>query len=109
MCDLCQGQYSKLMINQGITFGLWQEVPLWLLVVVWTGTLLFALKERELWRACGLYAILLGGGFNLLSRIRYGGVVDNLNFLGLVYNNGADYLIFFGLVIYGYTYFVRRQ
>lgn len=97
------------MINQGIAFGLWQNVPLWVLLAVWVAVLLYALKVRGLWMRIGVGMITVGGALNLLSRMRYGGVVDTLPFFGLVYNNGADYLIFFGLVIYGYTYFVRRQ
>lgn len=46
---------------------------------------------------------------NIYDRIRYGYVVDNWNLAGVLYNNLADYIIFAGLVIYGYSYFVRRR
>lgn len=97
------------MINQGVAFGLFAEIPVWVIVLVWIGLAVYAVKMRELWGRIGIVAMLIGGALNIWSRARYGGVRDDLNLLGLVYNNGADYLIFFGLLLYGYTYFVRRQ
>ncbi|MFH1243962.1 MAG: signal peptidase II [bacterium] len=97
------------MLNRGIAFGLWQGVPVWIVGVVLIGLGVVAGKTRELWGRGGIGLVICGGVINLIDRIRYGGVSDNLMFIGLVYNNLADYLIVIGLVVYGYTYFVRRQ
>lgn len=56
----------------------------------------------------GLGLIVGGGVLNLISRYLHGGVADNWNLLGLLYNNLADYLILAGVIIYGYSHFVRR-
>lgn len=71
--------------------------------------LVIAVKTRELLGRVGLVVMALGGGLNLSERIGAGYVSDPFSFFGLGYNNMADYLIFFGLVIYGYSYFVRRR
>lgn len=97
------------MLNQGISFGLLQGVSLWFLIIIWLGLFVYALKMRELWERIGLGLILLGGAGNIFSRIWHGGVLDNLSLLGLLYNNWWDYLIFTGLMIYGYTHYFRRQ
>lgn len=68
-----------------------------------------ALKTRELWERVGLSLVFIGGCLNFIQRLRYGYVIDPWPLGSLGYNNFADYLIFFGLVIYGYTYFVRRR
>lgn len=96
------------MLNQGIAFGLFPGIPVWFITVVLIALIVYAVKVRELWGRVGLILIISGGAMNLASRILYGGVVDNLVLVGMLYNNLADYLIFFGLFIYGYTYFVRR-
>lgn len=97
------------MLNPGISFGLFPSLPIWLFSIILLGLIIYALKMRELVGRIGLVMIIVGGVGNLMSRIIYGGVVDNLNLFGLVYNNPSDYLIFFGLIIYGYTYFIRRR
>ena len=53
--------------------------------------------------------MIAGGMANTYQRVRFGGVVDNLPMFYFGYNNIADYLIFFGVLVYGYTYFVRRR
>lgn len=95
------------MINKGIAFGWWQGVPVWVGVVGLIALLLVAVKTRELWGRVGILLMLIGGGVNTLQRYLYGGVLDDLPMFGLGYNNLADYLIFFGIVLYGYSYFVR--
>lgn len=55
---------------------------------------------RELIGRVGILMIVIGGTGNLISRVKYGGVVDNLSFFGIFYNNVWDYLIFIGIVIY---------
>jgi signal peptidase II len=88
------------MLNQGISFGLWQGISVWVLLLLWIGLFVYALKMRELWGRVGAGLLLLGGAGNIISRVVYGGVVDNLNFFGLFYNNVWDYLIFIGVIVY---------
>lgn len=88
------------MLNEGVSFGLFQGVPVWVVGLVWVGLLVYAVKMRELWERVGLGLIILGGAGNIISRFWYGGVVDNLNFLGIFYNNVWDYLIGVGVVIW---------
>lgn len=97
------------MINTGISFGWFTGISVWVPVFFLLLLLVLAVKTRELWGRVGMWLMIIGGAGNLWSRIRYGGVVDNLQFGSMLYNNLADYLIFFGLVIYGYTYFVRGR
>lgn len=99
----------RKMVNEGVTFGLWQGIPVGVVGVVWLVLFYVALKMRELWERIGTIMILMGGGMNMYDRLRYGGVVDNLNFANVLYNNVWDYLIVAGLLIYGYSYFVRRR
>ncbi len=93
------GDYA--VINQGISLGIemWSEWLFWILIAV----VFIWLYRNKMW------LILAGGAANALSRIVWGGVVDYWNFLGLFYNNLADYMIVAGLLLYGYTYFVRRR
>ena len=96
------------MINQGVAFGFLPGLSVWIFGLVLAGLAFYAVKMRELWGRVGVVLIILGGVGNLVSRILYGGVVDNLNFFGLVYNNYADYLIGMGVILYGYSYYFRR-
>lgn len=93
------------MINQGVSFGL--RVPIWLVGLGLLTVLLIFYRDKR--GRVGLGLLALGGTMNLVSRVLYGGVVDNMILWGILYNNLADYLIFFGVVWYGYTYFVRRH
>lgn len=97
------------MVNEGVAFGLWQGIPVGVVGIVWLVLFYVALKMRELWERIGAILILIGGGMNIYDRLRYGGVVDSLNFANVLYNNIWDYLIVAGLLIYGYSYFVRRR
>lgn len=89
-----------MVINMGVSFGLFKGISAWVIVIVLLGLVVYALKMRELWGRVGVGLIVLGGVGNLVSRVKYGGVVDNLNFLGLFYNNVWDYLIVIGAIIY---------
>lgn len=96
------------MINSGVAFGWWVGISGWVIGLALGGLIIVAVKTRELWSSIGLGLMILGGSGNLMSRVIHGGVVDNWNFLGLFYNNIWDYLIVGGVLIYGYTHFVRR-
>lgn len=93
------------MLNNGISFGLFGNIPVWIVVVVWICLLVYAVKMRELWERIGVGMVLIGGVGNLVSRVWYGGVVDNWNFLGLFYNNLWDYLITSGVIVYIVSHF----
>lgn len=89
------------MINQGVSFGL--AVPVWLTylglgAVVWL-LVWDHIRLKRTWQGAGLWLILAGGVMNMVSRVKYGGVVDNWSLLWLS-NNLADYLISIGLIIY---------
>jgi lipoprotein signal peptidase len=92
------------MLNTGISFGLLPGISNLILSLVLVFLIVYALKMRELWGRIGLVMIIIGGAFNLLSRILYGGVIDNLSFFGLIYNNVWDYVIFVGLCLYALAY-----
>lgn len=97
------------MGNSGVAFGIWQGIPIALVSAFWVGLFVYALKMRELWGRIGVILMLIGGGMNIFERLRYGYVMDNWKLGELIYNNLADYLIVAGLVVYGYSYFVRRR
>lgn len=91
------GNYA--VINYRLSLGVSvNNFVFWLAALVLCGWL----YREKMW-------ILLAGGLaNILSRFIWGGVVDYWSFFGLFYNNLADYMLFFGVVFYGYSYFVRR-
>lgn len=97
------------MLNRGVSFGWLEGIGVGVVLLAWGIVLVVAVKTRELWGRCGLLLILIGGIMNIFDRLRYGGVRDNLNWGGVLYNNVWDYLIVAGLVVYGYSYFVRRR
>lgn len=96
------------MLNEGISFGVMQGIPVWVVGVVWICLFVYAGKMRELWERVGVILILVGGAGNIISRIVYGGVVDNLSFFGVLHNNVWDYLIFAGLVVYAIQVFRHK-
>lgn len=98
------------MINEGVAFGLFPGISVYVIGVVIIGLVIVAVKMRELWGKIGILLMMIGGGSNLYSRVVNEGVVDNLNFFGLLNNNVWDYLIGLGIifVIYG-TYRARPR
>ncbi len=102
------------MQNNGIAFGWAQGIPNWIGILTLCLLILCAVmpthagKTREIIGRVGIVLMIVGGLVNTHQRLTVGYVVDNLPMFGLGYNNLADYLIFFGLVVYGYSYFVRR-
>lgn len=97
------------MLNKGVAFGWFVGLPFWVGLLVIILLMIFAVKTRELVARVGLGLVIIGGIMNTYQRVTSGVVVDNLPMFGLGYNNFADYLIFFGVLVYGYTYFVRRR
>ncbi len=87
------------MLNKGISFGFLPGISNVLIALVLIGLIVYAVKVRELIVRLSLGLMVIGGSGNLYQRIMYGGVVDNLNFFGLFYNNVFDYLIVIGVII----------
>ena len=96
------------MINTGVSFGFLSGVSVWVVGLVWICLFVYAVKMRELWERVGVIFILVGGAGNIISRVVYGGVVDNLRFFGVLHNNVWDYLIFAGLVVYAIQVFRHK-
>ncbi len=96
------------MLNQGVSFGLFQGIPVWVVGLIWIALFVYAVKMRELWGKVGVILILMGGAGNIISRVVYGGVVDNWNFLGILHNNVWDWMIGVGVVIWLYQEFRRK-
>lgn len=92
------------MLNKGIAFGWAEGIPDWVGILTVSLLVYFAVKTREIIGRVGLGLVIAGGLVNTYQRVFLGGVVDNLPMFGLGYNNLADYLIFFGIVLYGYSY-----
>lgn len=88
------------MLNKGISFGFLPGISNILIGVVIVSLIVYAVKVRELIVKLALGLMITGGIGNLYLRVMYGGVVDNLNFFGLFYNNVFDYLIGGGAVVY---------
>ncbi|MEI6690885.1 MAG: signal peptidase II [bacterium] len=95
-------------MNSGVSFGLFQGIPIAWIGVVWVLVVVLLVKEKTNLARLGLLMIAIGGLMNFWQRLIMGSVVDPWLFLGLIYNNLADYIIVVGLLIYGYTNFVRR-
>ena len=85
------------MLNKGISFGFLPGISNVLIGVVIVFLIIYAVKVRELIVRLGLVLMIIGGMGNLYQRVIYGGVVDNLDFFGLFYNNVFDYLIVGGV------------
>lgn len=92
------------ILNTGVSGG----IPVPVAVIVLAEFIVAYLFIKEPSRRGALALIFIGGAANLWSRFTEGAVADPWSFFGLLYNNFADYLIFFGVLWYGYTYFVRR-
>ena len=96
--------------NGGVSFGMFQAAgPFgrWLLVafsaVVVIGLVIWTARAARLWTALGL-GLIMGGaiGNNLIDRVRFGAVVDFLDFRGLGFPwifNVADSAITVGVVL----------
>lgn len=97
------------MLNRGVAFGLLPGISWVVAALVWLVVLCVLWRSKRVVERLGLSMILIGGASNILSRYLNGGVVDSWNLFGLLYNNLADYLIVVGLVVYGYSYFVRGR
>ena len=108
-----------LTFNRGVSFSMfsaYSDVGVWGLIGLTGGIsaliIYFIQKEREVLTRMGL-ALVLGGAIgNLLDRLRFGAVVDFLDFYWGQYHwpafNVADSAICIGAVLILYQY-VRRK
>ena len=105
--------HLTFVFNRGIAFGLFHEKPgiLLTLISISLGVLLyFGMKMRNVrslqWWALGL---ILGGAVgNWIDRIRFGAVVDFLDFRVWPVFNIADSAITIGVVLYLF-YFIKGE
>jgi len=103
------------MLNKGITLGLFPGISIYLIAGLWCLYFIYnflqirAGKMRELSERVGAFLILVGGAGNIVSRIFYGGVVDNFNFFGLMNNNIWDYFIGGGVIMMIYHEFSKQR
>jgi len=95
------------VLNRGVSFGLVVPVVLVYLAIGLVSYLI--VKEERFGSKLALGLILMGGVMNLVSRLKYGGVYDNLVLAGMLRNNIADYLIVVGVVVYGWYVIVARK
>lgn len=97
------------MLNKGVSFGLFPDIPIQMVVFLWGAMFLYvsylfiAGKMRELLEGVGMGLVLIGGAGNIVNRIQYGGVKDNLVLFGVLHNNIWDYLIGLGVIIFLYS------
>lgn len=109
-----------LTFNRGVSFSLLSARSAWgvLALILLTGTISafivsFIQKEKERLTRVGL-ALVLGGAIgNLIDRIRFGSVIDFLDFYWDVYHwpafNVADSAICMGAVLILYQYIRRKK
>jgi len=86
-----------MVANYGISFGL--NFPGLLVInVLWLLILIYWWWKDRSW---GLILVIVGGSLNLIDRLVFGYVRDYWQIWGTnLYNNGNDWLIFGGLLIY---------
>lgn len=94
-------RFTEIYLNRGISFGLSiidnQYVMSFILLIV---AFLLWRAFKDLWRAQPLVAGIFFGSTasNILDRVVFGGVRDWLLIPGtMIYNNVADWLIFFSI------------
>ncbi len=74
-------------------------IPLTLILLVILGIITFVVLKRDQLQFVGGLSALAGGTLNLISRLSYGCVKDNLNFLDLFRFNFPDLLVTFGVFL----------
>lgn len=98
-----------LGLNRGVSFGMLDSAELgpWPLVIlaaaITVGLLLWLAKAGQRWTAMALGLIIGGAVGNTIDRVRFGGVVDFLDFHAYGYHwpafNGADSAICIGVIM----------
>jgi len=99
-----------VVINRGISFGIFAHMESWMSMVLTVGTSIIALgltcwlmRARDATLIFGLAFVIGGALGNIVDRIRFGFVIDFLDFHWGEYHypafNIADSFIFMGVVI----------
>lgn len=97
------------ILNYGFSFGLFQSTILTLTVSVILIMIVLTLQLKNLIHGNGYVLILAGSTSNLIDRVVWGGVVDWIPIFGTsLYNNLADWMIFFGIISIIYHQFFSR-
>jgi lipoprotein signal peptidase len=97
-------RYQLGIANSGISFGVFQNVEIWLLFLIWGVILVWYLKKHKNSKTKaknGLFLILAGGVGNLVARLMMGEVWDYVYLPPLPFwFNISDILISLGVVSY---------
>lgn len=96
--------FGLKVANSGVSFG-WFVNGLWLVLTVFVFYFLIFRSNEGL----GFWIILIGGGINLVDRLRFGYVRDYWQLpMTSLYNNVNDWLIGMGTVIFIYSLWKKR-
>lgn len=95
--------------NYNIAFSLpfGGQILIWLIILITTGLLcafVYLYKKQEYIFSSFIFLIILGSASNLLDRLKYGFVVDYLDFKYFTIFNIADALIVFGVFLLVFYY-----
>ncbi|MCM8784340.1 MAG: signal peptidase II [Candidatus Omnitrophica bacterium] len=103
--------HITLVFNKGIAFGMFQNIPLFFLIILILISIFSFLKYRPYTRGKKLAISLISAGTlsNLLDRIRFGYVVDYLDFRIWPVFNLADASITLGIVLFIWKIFNKEQ
>ena len=88
--------------NSGVSFGLFKNIEVTLLVLLWTGITVILLDQmRKKKSVLPLLLITVGGGVNLVGRILWGGVWDYLHAPVInLWFNVSDVMITLGVILF---------
>jgi len=97
--------FGVVVKNTGISFGLkFGGVFLNLIVLMILSWWLLRKENEKI-----LLVVWMGGGLNLIDRLRFGFVRDYWSFAFGLYNNLADWLIALGLVVFIINLWMKRS
>ena len=99
--------HLTFLVNPGVAFGLLRGQPLTvavgtgliILALVWSATHPGAQEKQTRWTALSLGLILGGAAGNLIDRLRFGGVIDFLDFRIWPVFNVADSCLTIGAAL----------
>jgi len=107
--------HLTLVYNTGIAFGLFKQYPFVFTVVTAAAIVIivyFLLQKKYIlneWESFSLGFILGGSAGNLIDRLRFGHIVDFIDFRVWPVFNLADSFILIGAVILVFSIFFKRR